>query len=78
MTTSHDWHARIMAFQWRRHPERTKMPTLKCGVCWESFSPGSDGAATFIDENGSIQIRVCGTCERLMPTFESSPRDVAP
>jgi hypothetical protein len=72
VTTTHDWRARIMAFRWQRHSELTKADSLKCGLCWDTFSPNPEGAATFVDVNRSLLLRVCAECESLMPTTESA------
>lgn len=65
------WVSLLRSARWFREPP-THAGTLRCGACRVDFSPGPEGAATFIEERGAITVRVCAACE---PLFADAPRD---
>jgi hypothetical protein len=67
--TSEFWKALITSARWWRTPQRTDAPSIRCGVCWQTFIPGPDGPPVFAEERGVLLIRVCPACEK---TFTSN------
>jgi hypothetical protein len=64
------WKTLMTSARWLRHAERTQAESIRCGVCWQIFEPGTDGAAVFTEERGALVIRACPTCEVLLHTIK--------
>jgi hypothetical protein len=69
--TSECWRGLITSTRWWRMPHRANLPLLRCGVCWQTFIPGPEGAPVFVEERGALLIRVCPACEKTLTTIKS-------
>jgi hypothetical protein len=72
--TSDHWKTLITSARWWKDPERTRAKELRCGICWETFTPGPEGAATFTEERGALLIRACPHCEGVLHTININRR----
>ena len=57
------WRTLVEASRWRKHERGVSEDRTRCGVCWQEFTPGPNGPATFTEERGAILLRVCPVCE---------------
>jgi hypothetical protein len=69
--TSEHWRRLIASARWWRMPQRANLPSIRCGACWQTFSPGTDGAAVFVEERGALLIRACSACEKTLTITKS-------
>jgi hypothetical protein len=60
------WRLMIESATWRADERSGANQPVRCALCRESFTPGPDGSATFVEEHGAVVIRVCPTCELLL------------
>jgi hypothetical protein len=67
------WLSLLRSARWFREPP-THADTLRCGACRVDFAPGSEGAATFIEQRGAIIVRVCPGCEPMFADAASDQR----
>jgi hypothetical protein len=69
--TFEHWRGLVKSARWWRMPHRANLPSIRCGVCRRTFSPGADGAAVFVEERGALLIRVCPACEKTLTITKS-------
>lgn len=60
------WRLMIESASWRPAERGSANQSARCAVCHDSFISGPDGPATYVEEHGAVQIRVCPKCEPML------------